>query len=243
MTTEIRTVLVIGAGTMGRGIAQVAAQGGYRTLLHDVSKEVYEKAVAGIAANLAKGIEKGKGSAADAEAAKGRLVFAPDLAAAAKESDLAIEAAPEVMELKKKIFTSLDANAPKHAILATNTSGLSVNEMALTVKRPDRFIGMHFFNPVHIMKLVEIVIGEKTAEETTRAAEEVSKKMGKETVRVKDSPGFATSRINAMIGNEAFRMWEAGVASPEDIDKAVKLGLNHPMGPLRWWTWSASMCA
>lgn len=227
----IRTVLVLGAGTMGRGIAQVSAQGGFATFFHDAFPQTLEKGIAVIRSTLDRGVEKGKISAADAGAAKDRIRHAPDMLAAAREADLVIEAVPENMELKHDIFDKLDAVCPSRTILASNTSGLSITEMARSTKRPDRFIGMHFFNPVHIMKLVELVLADRTSEETIRAAEEVSRKMGKETVRVKDSPGFATSRINALIGNEAFRMLEAGIATPSDIDKAVKLGLNHPMGP------------
>ncbi len=227
----IQTILVVGAGTMGRGIAQVAAQGGYAVLLYDAAGPALEKAIAAIHATLDKGVEKGKVSPADREVIRSRIRAAADLAAAALKADLAIEAVPEEISLKKKIFAEIEAAAPPEAILATNTSGLSIDEMADVLTRPERFLGMHFFNPVHLMKLVELVLGKKTSEETILAAEAVANRMGKETVRVKDSPGFATSRINALIGNEAFRMLEAGIASAQDIDKAVKLGLNHPMGP------------
>lgn len=227
----VQTILVLGAGTMGRGIAQVAAQGGFTTLFFDAFPQSLEKGAAAIRATLDKGVEKGKLSAADAQAAKDRIRTVSDMAQAARGADLVIEAVPEDLSLKRKIFAELDASCPPHAILASNTSGLSVTEMAKGTRRPDRFIGMHFFNPVHLMRLVELVLAESTSEETVRAAEEVSKRMGKETVRVKDFPGFATSRINALIGNEAFRMLEAGIATAADIDKAVKLGLNHPMGP------------
>lgn len=227
----IQTVLVVGAGTMGCGIAQVAAQGGYRTLLFDAVPDVLSRAVAAIGAMLDKGVERGKIAPEAARAARERIEPSADMEAAARAADLVIEAVPEDMDLKREIFGRLDKAAPARTILATNTSGLSVNALAAGVSRPERFIGMHFFNPVPLMRLVELVLADRTNEETVRAAEETSRRMGKETVRVKDSPGFATSRINALIGNEAFRMLEAGIASAADIDKAVKLGLNHPMGP------------
>ncbi len=228
---DVNTVAVVGSGTMGLGIAHVAALGGYDTIVQDVAEEQLRKAVDTIRGNLAKGVEKGKVAAAAAEAAMKRLRTETSLAAAAKGADFVIEAVPEDMALKARIFGELDGSAPAHAVLATNTSGLSVTEIAGATKRPDRVIGMHFFNPVHMMKLVEIIRGHDTSEETTKATEAVAARMGKETVRVNESPGFVTSRMNALIGNEAFRMLDAGVASARDIDKALKLGLNHPMGP------------
>jgi 3-hydroxybutyryl-CoA dehydrogenase len=228
---SVKTVTVIGSGTMGLGIAHVAALGGFDTVLQDVSEAQLKKAVDTIKANLAKGVEKGKVSAGDAEGAMKRLRTATALAEAAKGADIAIEAVPEDLALKHRIFGELDRHAPAHAVLATNTSGLSITEIAAATKRPSKVIGMHFFNPVHMMKLVEIIRGKETDEETTALTERVSAAMGKETVRVNESPGFVTSRMNALIGNEAFRMLEAGVASARDIDKALKLGLNHPMGP------------
>jgi len=227
----VKTVAVVGSGTMGLGIAHVAALGGFDTVLQDVSEPQLRKAVDTIKANLAKGVEKGKVPAADAESAIKRLRTATALAEAATGADFAIEAVPEDLALKHRIFGELDRHAPGHAVLATNTSGLSITEIAAATKRPSKVIGMHFFNPVHMMKLVEIVRGRETDEETTALTERVSAAMGKETVRVNESPGFVTSRMNALIGNEAFRMLEAGVASARDIDKALKLGLNHPMGP------------
>ena len=227
----ITTIAVLGAGTMGRGIAQVAAQGGYATRLYDVDGKVLELARARIERNLGKGVELGKVAAADAEAVRGRLALHLGLAEAVAGAGLVIEAVPESMELKIRTFQEVALHAPEAALFASNTSGLSITEMAAASGRPARFAGMHFFNPVHRMKLVELVSGLETAEETLRALEEVSRRMGKTTVRVAESPGFVTSRINALIGNEAFRMLESGVASAEDIDTALKLGLNHPMGP------------
>jgi len=229
--SEIQQIAVLGAGTMGLGIAHVSALAGYDTRLFDVSPEALTKAEARIHGNLDKGVEKGKVDADAAAGAKARLGLDSDLAAAVASSDLVIEAAPESIELKVKIFGQVVAACPEHTILSSNTSGLSITEMAAATDRPGRFAGMHFFNPVHLMRLIELVRGLETADSTIAALQEVGQRMGKEVVTVNESPGFVTSRINALIGNEAFRMLEAGVASPEDIDKALKLGLNHPMGP------------
>jgi 3-hydroxybutyryl-CoA dehydrogenase len=228
---DCKTVLVVGSGTMGLGIAHVSALGGYDTILNDVSEEQLRRAVDTIRGNMAKGVERGRVTPDAAAAAIARLRTDTSLGGAARVADFAIEAVPEDPALKARIFSQLDAHAPPHAVLATNTSGLSITEIAASTKRPQRVIGMHFFNPVHLMKLVEIIRGRDTSEETVLATEAVSLRMGKETVRVNESPGFVTSRMNALIGNEAFRMLEAGVASARDIDKALKLGLNHPMGP------------
>jgi 3-hydroxybutyryl-CoA dehydrogenase len=231
MSKTISTLAVLGAGTMGRGIAHVAALGGYTTRLYDVGAEVLAKARGSIEKNFDKGVKLGKLAAPDAEAALGRLSQTADLAAAVDSADLVIEAVPERMQLKIETFGEVSRHCPKDALFASNTSGLSITEMAGASDRPDRFAGMHFFNPVHVMKLVELVRGLETSEATLAAMGEVSARMGKEVVVVRESPGFVTSRINALIGNEAFRMLETGVASAEDIDKALKLGLNHPMGP------------
>ncbi len=228
---QIETIIVAGAGIMGRGIAHVAAAGGFRTILCDVSDEVLQKARSLIRRDLQKGVELGKLSGADMDAALGRLSLDADMIRAAKQADLVIEAVPERIDLKLDVFARLDRACPSHVVLASNTSALSITEMAGATKRPQQFIGMHFFNPVHKMKLVEIVRGLETSDQSFAAAEFVSRKMGKETVEVKESPGFVTSRINALIGNEAFYMLQEGIASAHDIDKALKLGLNHPMGP------------
>ena len=227
---EIRSISVIGAGIMGSGIAHVAATGGYRTLLYDISKEMLSKAQNQIRQNMEKGVQLGKMSQAEMDVALTNLSVCEDLPAACG-SDFIIEAVPESVELKIKTFVALNERAAPHVIFASNTSGLSITEIAGSSGRPDRVIGMHFFNPVHKMKLVEIIRGLETSEETFAATEAVSKRMGKETVAVNESPGFVTSRINALIGNEAFYMLQEGVASAADIDKALKLGLNHPMGP------------
>jgi 3-hydroxybutyryl-CoA dehydrogenase len=231
MPVEISTVAVLGAGTMGRGIAQVAAQGGYATRLFDVEAKALEAARARIEKTLAKGVELKKTEPADATASLGRLALHLDLGEAVRDAGLVIEAVPESMALKVETFREAARHAPEGALFASNTSALSITEMAAASGRPRAFAGMHFFNPVHLMKLVEVVRGLETSEETISAVREVARRMGKTTVLVNESPGFVTSRINALLGNEAFRMLETGVASAEDIDVALKLGLNHPMGP------------
>ncbi len=228
---NIKSIVVVGSGTMGLGIAQVAAMGGFETRLYDIKEEQLQVARARIERNVNKGVELGKVAGDDAEAGLARLSTTTDLNQALALSDMMIEAIPERMELKQSLFGRADELMKSEAILATNTTGLSITEIGASTNRPDQVIGMHFFNPVHIMKLVEIIRSKKTSDDTFAATEAVSRKMGKETVEVNESAGFVTSRINALIGNEAFRMWEAGVAEPEDIDKALKLGLNHPMGP------------
>ena len=228
---EIRTVSVIGAGIMGRGIAHAAALGGYRTILEDVLPAALRKAETEIRSNLDKAVEIGKVPRNEADAAFQRLEFAGSVEQAAREADLVIEAVPEEMESKIEIFTILDKMCRPGTILASNTSSLSVTEIASVTYRAPKILGMHFFNPVHKMKLLEVVRALETDAETLAAAVEVGRRMGKEVVVIRESPGFITSRINAMIGNEAFYMLQEGIASPEDIDKALKLGLNHPMGP------------
>jgi 3-hydroxybutyryl-CoA dehydrogenase len=227
----ISTVSVIGAGIMGRGIAHVAAMGGYRTILEDILPASLRRAETEIRANLDKAVELGKVSKEAADAAYQRIEYASSVEEAAREADLVIEAVPEEMESKIEIFTLLDKICRPGTILATNTSSLSVTEIASVTYRAAKCVGMHFFNPVHKMKLLEIVRGLETDADTIAAAAEVGKRMGKETVVIKEAPGFITSRINAMIGNEAFYMLQEEIASAADIDKALKLGLNHPMGP------------
>jgi 3-hydroxybutyryl-CoA dehydrogenase len=229
--TEVRTVAVIGAGIMGRGIAHAAALGGYRTILEDLLPNALRKAETEIRTNLDKAVELGKVNAADADAAFSRVEYAGSVDEAAREADLVIEAVPEEMESKIEIFTMLDKICRPTTILASNTSSLSVTEIASVTYRAKKCVGMHFFNPVHKMKLLEIVRGLETDGDTLAAVVGVGKRMRKEVVVIRESPGFITSRVNAMIGNEAFYMLQEGVASAEDIDKALKLGLNHPMGP------------
>ena len=216
---------------MGRGIAHVAALGGYRTILEDILPASLRKAENEIRANLEKGVELGKLERSAADAAISRIQFAGSVEEAAREADLIIEAVPEEMDSKIEIFTLLDKICRPGSILASNTSSLSITEIASVTYRPRKCVGMHFFNPVHKMKLLEVVRALETDDETISAVADVGRRMGKEVVVIKESPGFITSRINAMIGNEAFYMLQEGIASAEDIDKALKLGLNHPMGP------------
>ncbi len=228
---QVATIAVIGAGTMGRGIAHAAALGGYRTILEDILPNALRRAESEIRANLDKAVEIGKVAASDAQAAFARLESAGSVEEAARQADLVIEAVPEEMESKIEIFTLLDKICRPTTILASNTSSLSLTEIASVTYRAKKIVGMHFFNPVHKMKLLEIVRALETDDDTLATAVDVGARMGKEVIVIKESPGFVTSRINAMIGNEAFYMLQEGVASAEDIDKALKLGLNHPMGP------------
>jgi 3-hydroxybutyryl-CoA dehydrogenase len=228
---EVKTIGVIGAGTMGRGIAYAAAYGGYRTILEDVSPEMLEQGVAYIRDALEEGVTRGKVTAEQQKVALANLTTSRSVEDVCRETDLLIEAVPEEMEVKLEIFTIFDKFARPGAILASNTSSLSITELAAITFRAENCIGMHFFNPVPKMKLLEIVRALETSEATVQACAEVGHRMGKEVVVIRESPGFITSRINAMIGNEAFYMLQEGIASPEDIDKALKLGLNHPMGP------------
>jgi 3-hydroxybutyryl-CoA dehydrogenase len=228
---DVKTIGVIGAGTMGRGIAYAAALGGYRTILEDVMPEMLINANAWIAHTFDEGIKRGKLTSEAASAAISRIATSSSVEDVCREADFLIEAVPEEMELKLELFTLFDKFAQPNAVLASNTSSLSITEMAEMTYRPELCVGMHFFNPVPKMRLIEIVRAPKTSDETIAACREVGSRMGKEVVVVKESPGFITSRVNALIGNEAFAMLEARLASAEDIDKALKLGLNHPMGP------------
>jgi 3-hydroxybutyryl-CoA dehydrogenase len=227
---EIKKVGVLGAGIMGAGIAHVAAASGFQTQIYDISKEILAGALKQIRANLSKGVELKKITSAQMEGALSNIECCEDLDTVA-QADFIIEAVPENIALKLKIYSALEQTARPETCFASNTSGLSITEMAAATSRPEKFIGMHFFNPVHRMKLVEIIRGLQTNDETFQITDEVAKRMGKETVSIRESPGFVTSRINALIGNEAFYMLQEGIASAEDIDKALKLGLNHPMGP------------
>ena len=227
----LHTIAVLGAGIMGRGIAYAAALGGYTTILQDTDGGSLEKGMNDIWATFEKGVVTGKVGEEAAMHANKRLSSSRSLEDAAQGADLVIEAVPERIDLKVELFGALDRIAPPHAILASNTSSLSITEMAAATQRPRQVVGMHFFNPVHRMRLLEVVRALETSDETIEAAKAVGVKMGKECVVVRESPGFVTSRINAMIGNEAFYMLQEGVASARDIDQALKLGLNHPMGP------------
>lgn len=229
----ITKITVIGAGTMGHGIAQVSAQAGYEVALVDVSEEFIKRGLSHIEANLKKGVERGKLSEDQMRDALSRINATTGRDKAAAEADLIIEAIIERLDVKQELFTSLDSVCKPEAILATNTSSLSITSIASATRRADRVIGLHFFNPVHIMKLLEVVIADQTSGQTLSSALEFARRIGKEAITVKDTPGFATSRLGIALGLEAIRMFEAGVASAEDIDKAMALGYNHPMGPLR----------
>ncbi|MCP3978759.1 MAG: 3-hydroxyacyl-CoA dehydrogenase family protein [bacterium] len=218
---------------MGHGIAHVCATAGFEVDLHDLSTELIDKGLASIRRNLDKGVEKGKVAEEDRDAALDRLHAAPDLAAAVARADMVIEAAPESLELKRELFRDLDRTAREHTILASNTSSLPVGKIAEATGRPERVVGMHYFNPVHLMPLLEIVRAERTSSETIDAVVAAGTRMGKDPIVVRDSPGFASSRLGLVLGLEAMRMLEQEVASAEDIDKAMTLGYRHPMGPLR----------
>jgi 3-hydroxybutyryl-CoA dehydrogenase len=231
MKPEIKTIAVIGAGTMGRGIAYAAAFGGYTAVLEDVSPRMLEESVKWITKSFDEGVSRGQVDASIRDRAISLISTANSVQDAIRDADLIIEAVPEEMEMKMELFTIFDKFAKPQAIFASNTSSLSISDMSdLTVSR-ERCIGMHFFNPVPKMKLIELVNTPFTSQNTVDVCAEVGRRMGKEVVLVQESPGFITTRVNALIGNEAFAMLEAGIASAEDIDKALKLGLNHPMGP------------
>jgi len=229
----IRTIAVIGSGTMGRGIAYLSVVAGYDTLIHDIDPAALEAARAAVETMLERGVEKGKLTDEAAHAAIERLVPAADIEPAVRDADLIVEAVPEDFDLKKNIFSQADLFCGEETILASNTSSISISKLSGSVERRDRFIGMHFFNPPHAMKLIEIVVGDRTSDDTLAQVCEVAAKMGKTPIVVRDSPGFATSRLGVAIGLEAMRMLQEGVASAEDIDRAMELGYNHPMGPLR----------
>jgi 3-hydroxybutyryl-CoA dehydrogenase len=227
----IDRVAVLGAGTMGHGIAHAAIAAGYDTRMYDVSEAAVAKGRGAIEQIVKKGVELGKVAAGDADGMLQRLRPTSSLEDALADAPFVIEAAPERIDLKLALFADIERLAPADAVIASNTSALSITELAGSLKAPARVAGMHFFNPVHKMKLIEIVRALESSAATLEAIEEVSRRMGKETVLVRESPGFITTRVNASIGNEAFYMLMEGVASARDIDKALKLGLNHPMGP------------
>jgi 3-hydroxybutyryl-CoA dehydrogenase len=231
-TPKIETIAVLGAGTMGHGIAQVAALAGYKVIMRDLDRDALARGVQSIERNIEKGIQRGKLTEGMGDLALQRIRGTTHLEETAS-ADLFIEAAPEVLELKQAILREVENLAHHSFIFATNTSSLSITEIARASRRPEKIIGMHFFNPVHIMRLLEIVVGERTSEETLEAAREVGQRMKKEPITVRDVPGFASSRLGVALGLEAMRMVEQGVASACDIDKAMELGYNHPMGPLR----------
>jgi 3-hydroxybutyryl-CoA dehydrogenase len=229
---QMQRAAVLVAGTMGQGIAHVLATSGLEARLYDVQAAAVEKGLGAVRANLEKGVEKGKVSAADRDAALARLAGTTQFEAAIEGVDVVVEAVPEKLELKQQVFESLGRRLGPGVLLATNTSSLSITRIANVTPHPARVVGMHFFNPVHLMKLVEVVEAEKSSGEAVQAALDLSVRLGKDPIRVKDAPGFASSRLGIAIGLEAIRMVEAGVGSPADIDKAMKLGYGFPMGPL-----------
>jgi 3-hydroxybutyryl-CoA dehydrogenase len=228
---KIENVGVIGCGTMGSGITQVCAQSGYQVVVSEMNDELLNRGLASIDSMLTKGIEKGKLSQQDKDATLARIKGTTDIQEF-RDCDLMIEAAVEDIDLKKKIFAELDKICPPHAILSTNTSCLSIIDMAVQTSKPDKVLGLHFFNPAPLMKLLEIVKTVATSDETVVIGKKFGESVGKTSVIVKDVPGFIVNRLSMAFGLEAFRLLEAGVATREDIDTAVTLGLNHPMGPL-----------
>lgn len=233
MSKQVQRIAVLGAGTMGHGIAQVAAQAGFDVALHDVEQAFVDRGLERIRANLEKGVERGKLEESDRERALARVHGTTELVRAVGDADLVIEATPERMELKRQLFRDLSEAAPADAILASNTSSLSVTEIASSATKPDRVLGMHFFNPPFILTLLEMVRAAQTSDETIAASRQVADRMGRDVIVVRDSPGFATSRLGLVLGLEAVRMLEEGVASAADIDRAMELGYRHPMGPLK----------
>jgi 3-hydroxybutyryl-CoA dehydrogenase len=229
---DIRTVAVLGAGTMGHGIAQVAAAAGFRVVLRDIGEELVSKGLHAIEANLSKGVERGKVTEEEKARALSNVRATTRLEETA-DADLFVEAVPERLELKRETLRAVESLSDKPFVFATNTSSLSITEIAEGSRDPERVVGMHFFNPVHIMRLVEIVVGRETSMQTVEAVRSVALRMKKEPIVVKDVPGFASSRLGVALGLEAMRMFEEGVADAKDIDTAMELGYNHPMGPLR----------
>ena len=229
----VERVAVLGAGTMGHGIAQVAAQAGFRVVLHDALAGAAAAGVDRIRGNLDKGVSLGKVSQAQRADTLSRVASVEDVGQAISDADVVFEAAPEDMALKCELFSQVAALAPAHALLATNTSSLSVARIAAATPTPERVVGMHFFNPVHLMKLIEVVRHDASADEAITCAQALAVRFGKSPIVVRDVPGFASSRLGICLGLEAMRMVQEGVASAEDIDTAMKLGYGHPMGPLR----------
>lgn len=227
----IQKVMVVGAGQMGSGIAQVCAQAGFDVILNDMKQEFFDRGLGVITKNLARDVEKGRKSEEEKEAILGRITMSLHLNDA-HDADLVIEAATENMDIKQSIFRELDSIAPKQAILATNTSSLPITEIAAVTNRPEQVIGMHFMNPVPVMKLVEIIRGLATSDEVYQVVEEMTRKLSKTPVEVNDFPGFISNRILLPMINEAIYALYEGVASKEAIDDVMKLGMNHPMGPL-----------
>lgn len=229
---EIKKICVLGAGLMGNGIAQVCAQAGYEVALRDIEQRFVDGGMNTIRKNLARDVEKGKMTQAHMETLFGRITPTLDLKQAATDADVVVEVVIEVMDIKKKVYAELEAVVPEHCLFFTNTSGLSITGMAAVTGRPDRFIGTHFFNPVPVMRLLEIIRGHQTSDETLKTAQEWGRKIGKEVITVKEAPAFVVNRILCTMLNEAFFVLDEGLASAEDIDKGMVLGCNHPIGPL-----------
>ncbi|RLI25648.1 MAG: 3-hydroxybutyryl-CoA dehydrogenase [Candidatus Hecatellales archaeon] len=228
---QISRVLVVGAGVMGSGIAQVFAQAGYQVTMVDIAQEFLDKGMASIKSNLERAAAKGKISREEADAILSRIKTTLNLEEAGREADFVVEAVVEKMDVKKEVFSRLDKVCPSHTILASNTSTLSITEMASATGRPDKVAGMHFFNPAPVMRLVEVIAGAQTSQETLTTVKALAEKLGKTPVEVKESPGFVVNRLLTLMLNEACFLLMEGVAKPEDIDTAMKLGCNHPMGP------------
>jgi len=229
---EIKNVCVLGAGLMGNGISQVCAQAGFQVTMRDIEQRFIDAGMNTIRKNLSRDVEKGKRTKGEMEAILGRITPTLDLKEAAGNADVVVEVVIEVMDVKKHVYKELEEIVPAHCLFFTNTSGLSITEMAANTKRPDRFIGTHFFNPVPVMRLLEIIRGYETSDETLEIAREWGKRIGKEVIVVREAPAFAVNRILCVMINEAFYALDEGIASAEDIDKGMMLGCNHPIGPL-----------
>jgi 3-hydroxybutyryl-CoA dehydrogenase len=230
---SISRAVILGAGTMGNGIAQVCAQAGMQVVLFDINDDAVATGLANIKRMLAKAVEKGKASSEDVAATMSRLSTSTDLIASCEGAQLVVEAIPEKLELKQSVMAQIESAVADDCLIASNTSSLSITKISAGMNHPQRFLGMHFFNPVPLMALLEVVVGEQTDAANCDLAVELSKRLGKEPIVVQDAPGFASSRLGVCIGLEAMRMVEDGVASAADIDKAMELGYRHPMGPLR----------
>ena len=230
---SISRAVILGAGTMGNGIAQVCAQAGMQVVLFDINDDAVATGLANIKRMLAKAVENGKASPEDVTATMSRLSTSTDLIASCEGAQLVVEAIPEKLELKQSVMAQIESAVADDCLIASNTSSLSITKISAGMNHPQRFLGMHFFNPVPLMALLEVVVGEQTDAANCDLAVELSKRLGKEPIVVQDAPGFASSRLGVCIGLEAMRMVEDGVASAADIDKAMELGYRHPMGPLR----------
>ena len=229
---EIKNVCVLGAGLMGNGIAQVCAQAGFQVTMRDIEQRFIDGGMKAISKNLSRDVEKGRKTQAEMDTIMGRIKPTLDIKEAAGDADVVVEVIIEVMDVKKKVYAELEAVVPSHCLFFTNTSGLSITEMATITKRPTRFIGTHFFNPVPVMKLLEVIKGYETSAETLETALAWGKKLGKEAIIVNEAPAFAVNRILCLMINEAYFTLGEGVACAEDIDKGMVLGCNHPIGPL-----------